>query len=86
LSASRSFTVVVAPQPVIGGIFINATQFVFNWSSFVGQKFQVQVKTNLGDAAWSAIGGVLTGNGGVLSFTNFLDNTPQRFFRVQVLP
>jgi hypothetical protein len=86
LSASQSFTVIVAPRPVVSGISINATQFVFGWNSFTGQKFQVQIKTNLNDAAWSPIGSVLNGNGGTLSYTNSANNSRQRFFRIQVLP
>jgi hypothetical protein len=52
----------------------------------VGQKYQVEFKDDLNQANWIPLGNTLTGNGGVLLFTNVLDESPQRFFRLRMLP
>ena len=86
LTSTQSFTVVTAPVPVAGNFLVSGNQFTFNWPTFAGQQFQVEAKDDLNLPTWSPIGSVLTGTGAPLSFTNILDEEPQRFFRLRVLP
>lgn len=86
LSATQSFAVITAPVPVPGGYVVSGNQFAFSWSSVVGQRFQMEFKDDLNDPGWSPIGGELLGNGATLSFTNSISTSPQRFFRLRVLP
>jgi hypothetical protein len=86
LSATQAFTAVVAPVPVTTGYRMNGNEFIFSWSAFAGQQFQVEFKDDLNQTGWIPLGNTLTGNGGALLFTNVLDESPQRFFRLRVLP
>ena len=86
LSATQAFTVVVAPVPVTTGYWMNGNEFIFSWSAFAGQQFQVEFKDDLNQAGWIPLGNTMTGNGGMLLFTNALDESTQRFFRLRVLP
>ena len=86
MSATRTFTVVVAPVPVTTGYRISGNEFIFSWSTFAGQQFQVEFKDDLNQAGWISLGNTLTGTGGILMFTNVLDESPQQFFRLRVLP
>ncbi|MCC6822856.1 MAG: hypothetical protein IT579_19170 [Verrucomicrobia subdivision 3 bacterium] len=57
------------------------------WSATPGKKYQVQYKTNLTDAGWSNLFGVVTATG---SSTSQVDNTSgsgeRRFYRVALIP
>jgi hypothetical protein len=86
LSATQAFTVVIAPVPVTTGYRIDGNEFIFNWSAFAGQQFQVEFKDDLSQADWVPLGNPLTGTGGLLLFTNVLDESTQRFFHLRVLP
>ena len=86
LSAMQAFTVAVAPVPAATGCRIDGNEFICNWSAFAGQQFQVEFKDDLSQAARIPVGSTLTGSGGVLQFTNGLDDSSQRFFRLRVLP
>jgi hypothetical protein len=65
---------------------LNGSQFIFSWNTVAGQQFQVEFKGNLSDSTWIPLGGVLTGTGGTMSFTNAFDESPQGFLRLRVLP
>jgi hypothetical protein len=86
LTATQSFTVVTAPLPALGSYAYSGNQFTFSWATYPGQRFQVEFKDDLNEPAWFPIGGEIIGTGGTLSFTNVLDEEPQRFFRLRVLP
>jgi hypothetical protein len=85
-SATQICAVVVAPMPIPTGCRMNGEEFIFGWSTFAGQQFQVEIKDDLNAANWTPVGGVLAGIGGTLNFTNVLDESTQRFFRLRVLP
>lgn len=86
LSATRSCRVTLLLPPEIGGFVVTATSFSFHWSTAPGQQFVVDFKTALDQPDWTPLSGVLTATGDVLTFTSPLDDAPQRFFRVRVLP
>jgi hypothetical protein len=86
MSAAQTFSVVVAPLPAPAGGRVNGNEFIFDWSTFAGQQFQVEFKDDLNQAGWVPLGDPLTGAGGVLRFTNVLDESTQGYFRLRVLP
>jgi hypothetical protein len=57
----------------------------FNWPAVAGQIYQLEFKTNLTDAAWTSLGGPVTGNGTALTLTNNVGGTPQRFFHLRLV-
>jgi hypothetical protein len=84
LSATQSFSVIVAVPPVVGDLTIIGNQFFFSWPTVPGQRLQVEYKDDLADAVWTPIGNPLTGNGAPLYFTNDFD-VPHQFFLLRVL-
>ena len=60
-------------------------QYVLTFPSVSGQMYQLQSKTNLAIAGWSALGGPITGTGGTVSVTNTIAG-PQSFFKLQIAP
>ena len=77
-------------QPLTAPVSLNiqrpAESVVFSWPTLVGQKYQVEFKDDLNQSNWIPVGNTLTGNGGVLQFTNVPDESPQRFFHLRVQP
>ena len=49
-------------------------------------KNQTESCDELEVTVWYPVSAVLTGTGGVMSFTNHLDGEPQHYFRLRVLP
>jgi hypothetical protein len=86
LTATQSFVVVTAPVPAVSSYALNGSSFTFQWGASLGQKLQVESCADLAAPIWQPVSPVLTGNGGTLSFTNLLDDEPQRYFRLRVMP
>jgi len=58
------------------------TNLLVTWPGVAGQTYQLEVKTNLTDAAWTPVGDSVTGTGGTLTTTNDFGPSSQRFFRL----
>lgn len=56
---------------------------VFTFSSLIGSSYTVEFKDTLEDVLWTPLE-TLAGNGSVLSITNFVTNSPTRFFRLRI--
>ena len=80
----------VTPVPVPAFRTATATAGTFNlsWATVTGLLYQVQYKTNLLQANWINLGKPLVATNGNLtvSDTNSIHSTPQRFYRLLVLP
>jgi hypothetical protein len=80
----------VAPIPVPAFRAATKTSSSFNltWGTMTGLVYQVQYKTNLVQTNWINLGKPLIATNGNLtvSDTNAIRSSPQRFYRVQVLP
>ncbi|HYG22244.1 MAG TPA: lamin tail domain-containing protein [Verrucomicrobiae bacterium] len=85
LSATQSFTVVVAPVPPLGGHSAVDGEYRFSWQTFAGQTYQLEYKDSLGDEEWIEIGAPILGTGVPLSFTNGIDESLHGFFRLRIL-
>jgi len=77
-SASVPLSVPLTIQPA-------GTNLVVTWPAVAGQTYQLEVKTNLTDAAWTPVGNSVTGTGATLTLTNNYVGSPQRFFRLQLV-
>jgi hypothetical protein len=86
LSATQTFLIIVYLPPALSGDIVGPNQFALLWPAPSGETYQVEYKDDLNAASWSPFGLPLPGAGTTLGITNQLDNAPQRFFRVRVLP
>jgi hypothetical protein len=86
LSATQTFSVTTVPRPQFSGLQVGGGQFVFSWFAAAGQSCQVEYRDDLASGNWTALGTPFTGAGGVISVTNALNASQQRFFRLRVLP
>jgi hypothetical protein len=85
MSATQTFSVAVYLPPQLTSVSQTVGQFMFSWEAPVGLTYQVEYKDDLNGLSWTPIGGVLSGNGGNLTFTNAL-SSQRRFFRLRILP
>lgn len=74
------------PQPALTSTTYSNGVVRFAWSALPGPHYQIQYRTNLAAGAWQNLGSVMLGTNTLMSFTDTNGNTPQRFYRVQVLP
>jgi hypothetical protein len=62
---------------------ISTVQLV--WPALAGAQYQLQYKTNLMQANWVNLGGVITATGSSVSYSENISPDPSRFYRVQLL-
>ncbi len=62
--------------------------FKFSWNAMTGLVYQVQYKTNLLQTNWLALGSIAATTNTTLTFvdTNAVTTSPQRFYRLMLLP
>jgi uncharacterized repeat protein (TIGR03803 family) len=81
---------VTVPVPPVAPVFQTVTQtngiFTLTWSALPGQRFQLRYCSNLASGDWTDLGGVLTAAGSKVTASDVMGSTPQRFYRVQLLP
>src|SRR5262249_6658014 len=85
LSASRSFTVVVANPPRLGGITPPVNRHLtLTLQAILGKTYRVEYKDNLGDANWVPLGADRLANAETLTLEDNLGTAPQRFYRLSI--
>jgi hypothetical protein len=88
MSATNSFTVVVtgsAPALVIQSITVSNGIATIKWNSVSNLSYRLQYTADLADLIWSNIVPDITATGSVVTTTNGINNSTQRFYRVQVI-
>jgi hypothetical protein len=65
---------------------ISLTDLVLRWESVAGAVYQIEYTDDLASGQWLPLAGPITGTGGVVSSTNVLSRTGERFFRLSVAP
>ena len=85
LSASRSFSILVASPPVIESIHVSDSSVTISWDTVAGRKYRVQFKSDLGQLTWSDLAGDVTATGAMAEKTDTSSAT-QRSYRVLLLP
>jgi hypothetical protein len=73
------------PLPVPVNIQISGTNIFLNWPAVAGQTYQLEYKDDLTAPTWTPLGSPVTGTGGTLTLTNDFGDSPQRFFRLQLV-
>ena len=86
LSATQSFAAMVYLPPQLANARLSGNQFLFTWLAPAGQSYQMEYKDDLSAPNWTAIGSPLTGTGAPLTFTNSINLSAERFFRLRILP
>jgi hypothetical protein len=75
------------PMPTVGpGLDIQTfgADLVMSWLSVPGQMYQIEYKDDLNANAWTPLGSPLAGNGDLLTVTNSLSSSPQRYYRLSL--
>jgi len=84
----EDISVVPIPVPAFRAATKTTSAFNLTWGTMAGLVYQVQYKTNLVQTNWINLGKPLIATNGnmTVSDTNAIRSSPQRFYRVQVLP
>ena len=86
LSTSNSFTVVVAGPVTLQSVAISGTNTVVTWSSLAAHNYRLQYKNSFSDSNWTDVVPDVQAAGVTVSVTNAAGSSPQRFYRVRLLP
>jgi hypothetical protein len=74
------------PQIAASALSAANGQVTFTWTAQAGQSYQVQYTTNLPAPVWSDLGVSLTATNTIMTTTDSLNSSRQRFYRVLLLP
>jgi hypothetical protein len=89
LSATNSFTVIVTksapPAPVIQSITVSNGIATIKWSSVSNLSYRLRYTADLADLIWSNVVPDITATGSVVTATNGINNSTQRFYRVLIV-
>jgi alpha-L-rhamnosidase len=87
LSDSKTFSIFVSPLPKFTGATTDTNgQIEMMFNTLLGQNYQVQFKDHLTDANWAPLGEMLPGADSLLTVTDGISESPQRFYRLLVQP
>jgi len=81
-------SVTPVPVPMFQSATTTSSSFNLAWQTLAGLVYQVQYKTNLSQANWINLGKPLyaASNNLTLSDTNAITSSPQRYYRLMLLP
>jgi hypothetical protein len=86
LSDSKSFNIVVVPQPMLTNAVLSNDVLVISWTSISGQTYRVQYNTELGGTNWTDLPPDVTATDTTASQVDSNLSDAQRFYRVMVVP
>ena len=86
LSATNSFLLNVLSAPAIQPAFENATNLVMSWNAIPGTSYRLKWKSMLDEVLWHDLPGDILATNATAGVTLPNDGSPQRFFRVLVVP
>lgn len=84
MSDITSFTITVAPPPLIQGVELAGTNLVLTWTAIYGKTYRVEYTDRLDAPGWSNLPANVTASGPTAWSPNALD-TAQRFYRIMSL-
>jgi hypothetical protein len=84
-TTNASLVVISATSPVILTARQSGGSFTFTWSATANQTYQIQSTSNLAQANWSNLGGLITATNSTMS-TSLPATNSQRFYRLALLP
>jgi uncharacterized repeat protein (TIGR03803 family) len=71
--------------PLFLGVTHSSGTIGMTWSATVGQQYQMLYKTNLNQASWSSLGGVINATNTVMTTLDAVGSDPQRYYRLEML-
>jgi DNA-binding beta-propeller fold protein YncE len=79
-------TLSISSAPVFQSITRAGGAVNFSWSSVSGRTYQVQYKTNINQASWSALGASVSATNSTMTASDTIGQNARRFYRVVLLP
>jgi hypothetical protein len=86
LSDAKSFTVIVAPPPVLQPLRASNGIAQLAWNAVAGQTYRIQFKPALAATNWTDLVPDITATGPFVSATDAIGSAPQRYYRILLLP
>ncbi len=84
---SETIVVRVVSPPNFGGVSINGPELNLGWFATQGTRYRVIYKDDLNAVEWLDYGPILeAANDGPLSVTDYVTNSPLRFFQLKIVP
>ncbi len=83
---SSSAILTVVPPPELQSVVVAPNSVILAWSAVVGRQYRLQYKDDLVSTNWTAISPDVTATGPIITATNAPVSSPQRFYRVLLLP
>ena len=84
--AGREALVVSEPQPVIQSVVLAKGAAVITWTAVPGNTYRLQFKDDLAGSDWNDALPDVIATGPVATATNPIGDSPQRFYRILVVP
>jgi len=84
--ATVTNTCVTFPQPTMRGVTVSNKTLRFAWNTMPGPHYQVQYRTNLNTGSWLNLGSPILSPNTAIDFTDTIDTSARRFYRVTVSP
>jgi hypothetical protein len=75
------------PMQIVGpGLEVQTfgTNLVMSWLSAPGQTYQIEYENDLNATSWTPLGSPIIGNGDLLTVTNDVTASPQRYYRLRL--
>jgi hypothetical protein len=82
LSATTTVAVIVIPMPRVGGARIAGNLVALLWETHPGRTYRLQFTDDLATGSWTNLGSPVTATDGCLTFTEEIQPSGQRFYRV----
>jgi hypothetical protein len=83
---SSNAVLTVIQQPVILSVGVTNQVLGLTWSAVTGQTYQVQYNDDLRTTNWTALVPNILAGGSTATETNSITNSPQRFYRIMLVP
>jgi hypothetical protein len=86
-SDSETIIVRVLSPPSLGSLTLNGPELNLGWFGTQGTRYRVTYKDDLNALEWLDYGPILeAANDGPLSVTDYITNSPLRFFQLKIVP
>ena len=86
ITPTQSFTVTAIPLPTLGSIQRSNDVMTITWSAVPDRTYRVQYKETLTGTNWNDLAPDIIAGGSVGVATDAAGSSPQRFYRVKLLP
>jgi len=85
VTSGGALLTVVSP-PAFQTIRLTNGTVTLTWSATAGQKYQLQCQSTLNSANWASLGSVITASNAIVTASDLMGESSQRFYRVVLSP